>query len=93
MRGIPLSTLNPRHGGILINTKIIVTFPELALLAATRGMIGAGVGLLFANRLSRKSRRAVGLPLFIIGALSTIPIALHLFNREQPDREADQIES
>jgi disulfide bond formation protein DsbB len=76
-----------------MNTKIMVTFPELALLAATRGMIGAGVGLLFANRLSRKSRRAVGLPLFIIGALSTIPIALHLFNREQPDREADQIES
>ena len=76
-----------------MNTKFSVTFPELVLLAVTRGMIGIGVGLLFANRLSRKDRKAVGLPLFIIGALSTIPIALHLFDKDRPQLETDQLEA
>jgi gas vesicle protein len=74
-----------------MDKKISATFPELALLAITRGMIGAGVGLLFANKLSRKNRTAIGLPLFIVGALSTIPIALHLFNGDKTKPETDQL--
>lgn len=68
--------------------KLSISFPELGILAATRGMIGAGIGLLLANRMSREKRRAVGLPLFIVGALSTIPIAMHLFGKEKPTLEA-----
>jgi hypothetical protein len=67
--------------------KMSISFPELGLLAATRGMIGVGLGLLFANKLSREKRKVVGLPLFIIGALSTIPIAVHLFRKEPKTEE------
>jgi hypothetical protein len=71
-----------------VKDKLSISFPELGILAATRGMIGAGIGLLLANRMSREKRRAVGLPLFIVGALSTIPIAMHLFGKEKPTLEA-----
>jgi hypothetical protein len=47
-------------------------------------MIGAGIGLLLADRMSREKRRAVGLSLFIAGAISTIPIAIHLFGKDKP---------
>ena len=57
-----------------------VSFPELGLVAATRGMIGFGAGLLLANKLSREKRKIIGLPLFVGGVLSTIPIAMHLFH-------------
>lgn len=63
--------------------KFSITLPELVLVAATRGAIGFGAGLLLANKLSAQTRRAVGLPLFIGGILSTIPIALHLFGKEK----------
>ncbi len=56
-----------------------VTFPELALIAATRGMLGVGIGLLTAGRLRMQTRHRVGWALFAIGALSTIPIALRQF--------------
>jgi len=51
-------------------------------------MIGAGIGLLLANRMSKGKRKAVGLPLFIVGALSTIPIAMHIFHKDKPELEA-----
>jgi hypothetical protein len=64
-----------------------LSLPQVALLAATRGMLGAGVALLLADRLSGDQRRAVGYTLLAIGALSTIPIAAEVFaNRERlPD--------
>ena len=53
--------------------------PELALIAGTRGMMGAGAGLLLGSRLSRHKRKAVGWTLFLAGALSTIPLASRIF--------------
>jgi hypothetical protein len=49
--------------------------PEVALVAATRGMLGAGVALLFGSKLSARGRKALGWTLFIAGAISTIPLA------------------
>lgn len=63
--------------------EIKVTFGELALLAATRGAIGFGLGLLLADKMSVKKHRIIGLPLFIGGVLSTIPIALRLFGKKK----------
>jgi hypothetical protein len=60
----------------------MVTVPELALIASTRGMLGAGIALLLADRLSRDQRKAVGRTLAIVGALTTIPLALEVFKRE-----------
>jgi hypothetical protein len=67
--------------------KLSVSIPEIMLVGATRGMLGAGIGLLVSTKLSRRQRKAVGLPLFIAGALSTIPIAIHLFRKKRPDTE------
>jgi hypothetical protein len=55
--------------------------PEIAVIAGTRGMMGAGIGLLVSERLSQERRRRVGLALLLIGALSTIPLVLDVIGR------------
>jgi hypothetical protein len=62
-------------------TTLDVSIPELAFVAATRGMAGAGVGLLLAGLLKPETRRAVGWTLLAIGVLTTIPIAAGVFSR------------
>ena len=63
-----------------------VTGPELMLIAATRGMLGAGIGLLAAGKLSDDRRRLVGSILLGIGAASTIPLALRVFGGRRDTR-------
>jgi hypothetical protein len=46
--------------------------PELGLLAGTRGLLGAGIGLLNADRLSDTRRKDMGWILVAIGALTTM---------------------
>ena len=60
-----------------------LTLPELALIGATRGMLGAGVGLLVADKLTPETRRAVGRTLFLIGLVSSTP-ARHAGIRQTP---------
>jgi hypothetical protein len=55
-----------------------VTLPELGLIAGTRVALGVGLGLLLADRLPEGSRRAVGWTLLLVGALSTIPLAMEV---------------
>ena len=52
-----------------------ISLPELVLVAGTRALLGAGLGLLLADRLNPDERRAVGWTLFMVGALTTIPLA------------------
>jgi hypothetical protein len=61
-----------------------LTLPQLALIAGTRGMAGAGIGLLLANRMSDSQRRAVGWTLFLVGALTTIPLAIEVLGASRP---------
>jgi hypothetical protein len=63
--------------------KAELTSPEIALIAGTRGMIGAGAGLLLADKLNNDQRRAIGWTLLIIGAISTIPLAIEVFGKRQ----------
>jgi hypothetical protein len=65
-----------------------VTVPELAMIGATRGMLGAGIGLLAAGRLNGDQRRTAGFLLLAIGIASTIPLAIEVFGRESPSRPA-----
>jgi len=58
-----------------------VTLPEIGLVAMTRGMAGAGLGLLLAERVSPQVRRAVGWTLLAVGAATTIPIVLSLLGK------------
>ena len=60
-----------------------VSLPEMGLVAVTRVAIGVGVGFLLSNKLSTKQRKVIGIPLLVAGALSTIPIAMHLFSKEK----------
>ncbi len=56
-----------------------LTMAEIALIAATRGVLGAGLGLLLADRLNEDQRKAAGWAMFLIGAISTIPLVLDVF--------------
>jgi len=65
----------------MISTEL--RLPELGLLAGTRGLLGAGVGLLVSEKLSHERRRQVGWTLVAIGAASTLPLALLVFRRRR----------
>jgi hypothetical protein len=60
-----------------------VTLPELALIAVTRGAIGFGAGLLLADKFKSEQRKALGWSLFLTGVVSTIPIALRVFGKNE----------
>jgi hypothetical protein len=60
-----------------------LTFPELILIAATRGMLGAGLALLFGNRLNDQQRETAGTILTVIGLLTTVPLAIEAFGKSE----------
>ncbi len=66
-----------------------ITIPELGLVAGTRVALGVGLGFLLADRFSREERRAAGWTLFLVGALSTIPLAIEVLGRRRPLGSAD----
>ncbi len=65
-----------------------VTVPEIALIAATRGAIGFGAGLLLAGKFKRERRKVLGWTLFLSGLASTIPIAMHVFGKKNASASA-----
>jgi hypothetical protein len=60
-----------------------MTRPELGFIVITRAILGAGVALLLADRLSRDQRKAVGVTLLLIGAVTTIPAAIAVFTKPE----------
>jgi hypothetical protein len=62
-----------------------LSIPKLATIAATRGMLGFGAGLLSASLLPRRERRTLGWTLLVVGAISTIPLALSIFATRRDD--------
>jgi hypothetical protein len=60
-----------------------MTLPELALIAATRGMLGAGIGLLLSGKLNADKRRAAGWTLVAVGAITTIPLLATVFGNNK----------
>ena len=65
----------------MISTEL--RLPELGLLAGTRGLLGAGVGLLVADKLTDERRKQVGWILVAIGAATTLPLALLVLRRRR----------
>ena len=61
--------------------KLVLTVPEVAFIAATRGALGFGAGLLLSGKLSDERRRKIGLGLLAFGIATTIPAARKLFGR------------
>ena len=58
-----------------------LTVPEIALIAATRGALGFGAGLLLADKFRHGRRKTLGWSLFLSGLASTIPIAMRIFRK------------
>ena len=60
-----------------------LSIPELAIISGTRAALGAGLGMLLGDRLGEPRRRAAGWSLFLMGAVTTVPILVQLF-RSRP---------
>ena len=60
-----------------------VTVPEIGLIAVTRAMLGAGVGLLLGDKLTPEQRRAIGWTLVAVGVLTTFPLVLEVFGDQE----------
>jgi hypothetical protein len=63
---------------VIVMKETRVSLPELALIAGTRALLGAGIGLLLASSLPEGQRKAVGWTLLLIGGLTTIPLAIEV---------------
>lgn len=59
--------------------RLNLSLPELGFVVATRAALGAGIGLLAADKLRHARRRNVGWTLVAVGVLTTIPAALAVF--------------
>ena len=64
-----------------LNVKTL-TVPQIAFIAATRGALGFGAGLLLADKFGHDKRKALGWSLLLTGIVTTIPIALHIFKQK-----------
>jgi len=62
-----------------------LSLPEIVLIAGTRVALGAGIGLLLAGRLNRDQCRATGLALTLVGALTSIPLAVTVIGQKSED--------
>ncbi len=60
-----------------------VTIPELMLIGGTRVALGLGIGLLIRDKLNRDQRKAAGLALLIVGAVTTIPLAIEVLSKKE----------
>ena len=70
-------------GGIDMHERQI-SLPELGMVAGTRAALGFGLGLLLADRWPPDRRRAIGWTLFLVGVISTFPLALEVLGRPSP---------
>lgn len=62
--------------------------PAFFFIVATRAALGAGIGLLVADKLNRRKRRTLGASLVGFGALTTIPALLTLLGpASRPERD------
>jgi hypothetical protein len=58
-----------------------LTMPELILIAGTRVALGAGLGLLIADKLRSDVRKGAGWALLGVGAVTTIPLVVGILSK------------
>ena len=66
---------------------VALSIPELFLLIGTRVLLGAGVALLIAKRLTDQQRVTAGTVLAGIGLLTTVPLAFEVLGKLKADEE------
>jgi hypothetical protein len=79
--GIPPFDLLANSTICPIVKEIQLSRAELAFIFATRAMIGAGISLLLADRLSAEQRKVVGSTLVLVGLVTTIPAVWAIFRK------------
>ena len=60
-----------------------LSIADIILIAGTRVVLGAGIGLLLSTRLNNDQRKAAGLALAVVGGLTTIPLALGVMGKQR----------
>ena len=55
--------------------RVRLPLPIFGFVVGTRAALGAGIGLLLAEKLSTNKRRAIGATLLAVGAATTLPAA------------------
>ena len=63
---------------------VSLRIPEIGFIAGTRAALGAGLGLLLADKLNRGQRKRVGWALLTIGAVTTVPIIVKIILKRRP---------
>ena len=61
--------------------RVSLGIPEIGFIAGTRAALGAGLGLLLADKLDRRQRNKVGWVLLTIGAVTTIPVVVNVVRK------------
>lgn len=64
---------------------VTLSIPELFLLVGTRALLGAGIALLVAKRLTVEQRHTAGALLLGVGLVTTIPLALEVIGKTQSE--------
>lgn len=64
-------------------TETNLTIADIILIAGTRVVLGAGIGLLLAAWLNNDQRKAAGLALALVGGFTTIPLALGVIGKQR----------
>jgi hypothetical protein len=79
---------NNEEESVMRETRL--TIPEVGMIGATRGLLGAGVALLLADRVPESKRKTVGWTLFSIGAITTLPLAFIILGRSRRVRSVER---
>jgi hypothetical protein len=72
---------------------VTLPLPALGFVIVTRAALAAGLGLVFADRLSPERRRVVGLALVVFGAVTTVPAARWIFRSFRDRPVTNRVES
>ena len=59
-----------------------LSMAEIALIAGTRMVLGAGIGLLLSTRMNNDQRKAAGFSLALFGGLTTIPLIMEVLSHK-----------
>lgn len=71
--------------------KITLYLPELALIVGTRALLGGGAAILLTENMEPRQRRLLGWTLALIGAVTTIPLAMELIAENPSEKKSHSI--
>jgi hypothetical protein len=58
-----------------------LSIQDIGFIAVTRVLLGVGIGLFAASALNREQRKILGSALLSVGAVTTVPILIHVLGK------------